>query len=93
MEQSISSGLKDASALIRTGAGQFCGILITTNGTNAATAIVYDGLTATGTELFKGVVAGASNFDSFFPGLSVKARTGIYVSISGTGAKFIAYTR
>lgn len=93
MEACLSSGLKDAVALIKSGRCEFLGILIITNGAADATVTVQDGLTATGTELFKGVVAGAANFDSFFAGLPIKARVGIYVTVSGAGANYIAYYR
>jgi len=93
MEACLSSGLKIASALIKSGRCEFLGVLIITDGTNPATVTVQDGLTATGTELFKGVVAGANNFDNFVAGLPIKAKVGIYVTVSGTGASYIAYYR
>ncbi len=93
MEQAISTGLKDASAILKTGSCQLCGVLVVTNGTNAATVVLYDALSATGTELFSGIVAGTTGFQGFFPVHPIKAKTGIYAAISGTGAKCIVYYR
>jgi hypothetical protein len=87
-----SSGLQ-SSVIIKTGAGQFGGVLIITNGSVDASVIIYDALSATGTELFKGTVAAASNFGSFFTSFPVKVKTGIYIAVTGTGAKAIVYYR
>ena len=70
----------------------FCGILIVTNGSNDASVIVYDNAsTASGTELFKGTIAAASNFGGGF--VYSTAVKGIYVDVSGTGAAYIVYYR
>ncbi len=94
MEHFLSSGLKDADAAILAVPGKFGGVLIITDGTNPATVVVHDHASAaSGTELFSGVVAGASNFGSFFPSKSINARLGIFVNVTGTGAKYIVYYR
>lgn len=87
-----SSGLLSSSSLINTNVPcWFAGIEIVTDGTNPATATVYDEIGASGTELFKGTVAGASNFDSITFEHPVRVDNGIYVELSGTGASYIVY--
>ena len=88
----LSTGLKTADAIIHTGPVDLCGVLTVTDGTNAATCIVYGALTNTsGTELFKGVVAGANNFGgALFPS-PARNSTGLYLTVSGTNAACILY--
>ena len=86
-----SSGEITASENTNNGVALLGGVQILTDGTNPATVIIYDAITATGTKLYEAVVAGANNtqFDSF--NVPIKASTGLYVSLSGTGATVIVY--
>ncbi len=84
------SGLKTSDSAVVSTAVLFCGIEIITDGTNAATVVVYDNASAaSGTEMFKGTVAGASNFGGGF--VYAPASKGIYVDVTGTGAAYIVY--
>lgn len=84
-----SSGLKAASAAIVSGPGLLRGLMVEADGTNAATVIVYDAASATGTELAKIVVDATLTYESVVFESGISADTGIYLSISGTGAKAI----
>lgn len=74
--------------------GYLTGCLIVTNGTNDADIIVYDNATtASGTILWQGKVAGASNFGGATWEIPVRYNNGIYVNVTGTGATYIIYYR
>ncbi len=89
-----SSGLKTSSAAIVPGPCFFYGVEIITDGTNPATVIVYDHASAaSGTEAFKGTVAGTNNFGGILNAMPVNMQYGIYATVSGTGAAFIIYYR
>lgn len=90
----MSSGLKNSDTAISARPGELCGILIVTDGTNDATAIVYDNAsTASGTKLFQGKVVGTANFGGATWEVPIIANSGIYVDITGTGATYIVYFR
>ena len=79
----------DADVVAR---GTELAVEIVTDGTNAATCIVYDNASAaSGTVLFKGVVAGASNFGGGEWVNGVRASSGLYLDHNGTGAACIVY--
>lgn len=62
-------------------------VIIGTDGTNAATIIVYDSPSAaSGKVLFKQIVPGA-DYAGGAINLNIVADTGIYLAISGTGAE------
>jgi hypothetical protein len=91
-QYAIPSGSKTGSALIYTGAASITGIAVSTDGTNAQTVDVYDALSATGTKLIPTWTVTTSSTDrmqtiGFYP--PVKAGTGIYVNVSGSGT--VAY--
>jgi hypothetical protein len=88
-----SSGRKTSSAVISALPGRLHGIVVETDGTNAATVIVYDNAsTAAGAELGRLIVAGATrNGVLMLPTQGVEAANGVYVAISGTGAGAIVY--
>lgn len=89
-----SSGLKTSDSAILATAGALGGVLVITNGTNAATLIIYDNATAaSGTVLWKCVVNGADQYGGgLFPSL-INAANGLYADISGTDAAYIVYFR
>jgi len=95
MNASRSSTVKTASALIFTGDSIFAGILIATDGTNAVTLDVYDGVDNTGTKVIPQLVIPSSATNRAFslsidPG--VHMMTGIYVVISVAGSGSASYT-
>ncbi len=87
----ISSGLKTTSSQIYTGRGTLNALTVITDGTNAATVILYDGTSAAGNELAKAVVPGANGGAIQTWNLAIRCLTGIYASISGTGAACIVH--
>lgn len=87
-----ASGEKTSSVVIATGAGHLCGCGINTDGSNNATVILYDSLAASGTKLWEQVVLGADVTGGFFAFAPIKFTTGVYLSISGTGASANVYT-
>lgn len=86
----ISSGLLDADTQIYTGRGTLNGVLLTGDGTNDASVIIYDNTSAAGTELFKASVP-SSNISQYFDLGKVRCENGIYADVSGTNAEFIVY--
>jgi len=86
--------LSDNAAIVTSGGYALCSVLVITDGTNAATAIVYDNAVgAGGTVLFKGVVPGSASFGGGDAGSPISITNGIYFTISGTGANAIVYYR
>lgn len=91
MNTSISSGSLAASTLVFTGKALLAAVSVGADGTNPATVIVYDNTAASGTILFQTVVpAGARNQTVVFV-LPVQAKTGLYVSVAGTGASAVIH--
>ncbi len=86
------SGEKTTSVIIATGAGHLAGVNINTDGSNNATVILYDSLAASGTKLWEQVVLGADITGGFFGFPAIQFTTGVYLSISGTGASANVYT-
>lgn len=87
-----SSGELTSSTALQAQGSLLDGVLVITDGTNAATVIIYDNASAaSGKKLFEAVVAGANNTGYFDLPYAVKAEDGLYVSISGTGASAIVY--
>lgn len=93
-EECVSSDLKTSDAAILTVAGSLCGVLITTDGANDATARIYDNKSAaSGTTLFLGKVNATSHFGGAWFGDGLSFSNGIYVDVTGTGASYIIYYR
>jgi hypothetical protein len=91
MNYATSSGEKTASAAIVTGPGALQTVIVTADGTNAATVVIYDSLSAAGTILARVVVDAGLVFESLHLTIPVVANTGIYLSISGTGAAAVVH--
>lgn len=87
----MSPGEKDENALIHAGDCLFAGILITTDGTNNATVIVYDNNAASGTIKWRQTVKGSEFVGGGLLPWPVEMENGYYVAVSGTGAKYIPY--
>jgi hypothetical protein len=86
----VSSGLLSASGIISANPGGLTGISCFTNGAAAATLTIYDNASAaSGTVLAQIAVPGANlGVCQVFP-TNIKASSGIYASISGSGASYI----
>jgi hypothetical protein len=83
----IASGRKTASAAIVVGKAYLTAVSVETDGTNAATIIVYDNASAaSGTILFKIIVPGANSNANVVFTYPILANAGLYLSIAGTGA-------
>lgn len=87
-----TSGLKTTSAVICNMPGKVVALTVLTDGTNDATAIVYDNATTnSGTVLAKLIVAGESRSGSLLVDCGILANRGIYLAVSGTGAEAIVH--
>lgn len=88
-----SSGLKTTSGIIKAVPCLLTGVLVITDGTNAATVILYDNAsTNSGTVLWKCTVVGAAYFGGATFEIPVRAQKGVYMTISGTGANAVVYS-
>lgn len=89
---SQSSGLKSADTAIMTQPGKLTSLIVCADGTNAATAVLYDNASAaSGTVLAKVIVdAGATQEHVSFD-YPIDCLQGIYLDISGTGAECIVH--
>ena len=85
-----SSGLLATSQLVSSEAGVIGACIVLTDGVNNATIIVYDNTSGSGKVLYKFIVSGADNIGGAV-NLPVRFDTGVYVSITGTGAAALIY--
>ena len=87
-----SSDLKSASGVISAIPGVLTGLNVTTDGTNDATAILYDNASAaSGVILAKQFVKGVSGNGAIHLPCPVLAANGIYLSLTGTGAGAVTW--
>ena len=89
-----SSGRQTASVVVSAAAGRLHGLVVETDGTNAATVTVYDNASASATGNIVGrlIVAGADrNANIIFFEQGVEALRGLYLEVTGTGAAAIVY--
>ena len=87
-----STGTLTSSTSVATVAGQLTGVLVLTDGTNAATITLYDNKsTSSGTVLFTATVPGTAYFGGATWEIPVRFTNGVYATISGTGASYIVY--
>ena len=94
MASSITSlGEQAASGTLHTGVTRLAAVQVITDGTNTATVILYDNTAASGTKVFEAEVDAANDHSALFHfPRPVACKTGLYLSISGTGASCIPYT-
>lgn len=88
---SISSGLQTADATIASGRNRINAITLITDGTNAATLLVYDNTAASGTVIAKVTAAAIQNTVHVVFEKPVKAENGLYADVTGTGAGYIVF--
>lgn len=87
VEITESSGLKGSDAVILDNPGVLVAIIVITNESDNATAIVYDNASAaSGKVLGKVVVKGADLMGGELK-INALARNGLYLDISGAGAE------
>lgn len=91
---SVSTGKISSSSAVISGPGFLTDVIVRTDGSNAATVTLYDGTNTSGTEIFSTVVDGANYTGGWIFNFPLQFKTGIYVTISGTGAYcYIGYAR
>ena len=89
VEVTESSGLLTSDTAVMAKAGILKALIVLTDGTNDATAILYDNASAaSGTVLAKAIVTGSDNMGGELNIYAI-ARNGIFLDISGTGAEVI----
>lgn len=91
---SISSGAlaSGSTTTLFNGHNFLNSIVVTTDGTNAATVTVYDNTAASGKVIAVITVPGASLGVSFVPNFALKVDIGLTVVVAGTGATaYIGY--
>ena len=94
MQPSTSSGSKTSDTAILAQPGKLTGVILNADGSNSATAVLYDSKSAaSGTVLARlQVPSGSAHlFEDFTLLGGVVANNGIYLDISGTGASCIVY--
>ena len=88
----VSSGILSSSAVVVARPARLTDLAVFTNGTNAVTVILYDNATAaSGTVIGKIIVPGSAYSGGLVIPVPVKAASGIYCSISGTGGSAIVF--
>jgi len=89
---SISSGLLTASGVVSAYKNYLNGLVAQADGTNVATVIIYDNPSAaSGTVIAKVVIPAGSRTQEILFDKAIRADTGLYASISGTGAEATVY--
>lgn len=92
MNYLTSSGELTSSQAVLAAPGAIAVVSVTADGTNAADVIVYDNPSAaSGTVLAHVKVKATDVFDMLHLTVPAVANNGIYVSISGTGAKAVIH--
>lgn len=92
INSSKSSGAKIADGVILDQPGKLTSVILTGDGTNAATLLVYDNASAaSGTLLASLSVDAGLVYESFCPHFPIDALNGIYIDIGGTGASAIVH--
>lgn len=86
-----SSGYLSASGQVVSGDSVVVHVEVITDGVNAATAVLHDGTSAAGTELFHAYAAGTDIIGGGV-NLNIRAADGIYLALTGSGAKAIVHT-
>ena len=94
MASSISSGLQTADvAAMVSGKNRINAVTLFSDGTNACSVLVYDGVTATGTVVAKVSIGAASlkTTEHVIFENPVICNIGISTDVTGTGAGYIVY--
>lgn len=91
MAKSLGEFTSDG-AVWANGPGRLSHVTVRSDGTNDATAILYDNASAaTGTKVFEGGVAGGDEARPFDFADAVRFKNGLYLDITGTGASVIVH--
>lgn len=87
-----SSGEQTTTKAAYTGPCALSSVLVITDGTNTAKVIIDDSTDGSGTVKYETSVVGANNYGGRNWTFPVKFTTGVYVTVSGTGASYIIET-
>lgn len=92
MQPSQSSGLKSADGVICDRPCILHSVQVVADGTNAATAILYDNASAaSGTVVAKIITDATLTYDDFTPSNGVQCNKGLYLDLGGTGCEVIVH--
>lgn len=88
---SRSSGLQTTDGIVASGRNRLNTVTLISDGTNACSVIIYDGVSAAGTVLAKASIGAASlkSTEQLTYVNPVITETGIYADVTGTGAAYI----
>ena len=87
-----SSGLKSADAVICDRSCRLLSVQVIADGTNAATAILYDNASAaSGTVVSKIIVDATLTFESFQSTCGIECSNGLYLDVTGTGCEVVVH--
>lgn len=87
-----TSGTKSADGIIFAGPVKLKGVLLNADGTNAATAVLYNNASAaSGTVVAKLQVDAGLVYESYSIDDGVMCTNGLYLDITGTGAECIVH--
>lgn len=84
-----SSGEQSSSTLIYTGSCLLTHVVVTTDGSNAGTIVVYDNTAGSGKVVWRQKAEGAENIGGRNWTFPVRCNVGLYAVVSGTNAKYI----
>ena len=86
-----SSGLKSADGAISTLPARLKALIVEADGTNKATAIVYDNPSAASGTVLAKLVVNAGDTSGAIVNLDVIANKGLYLDVDGDGAAAIVH--
>jgi len=91
--ETLVTDVETASAIAFNGSCWFNGIAVRTDGTNAVTLNIYDGIAASAIRLIPTNMAidGDANYFGYKPPFPIRCRTGIYVAVAIAGGGTCAY--
>ena len=88
-----SSGEQTADATVYTGTCFLVGVIILTDGSNDATAILYDNTASSGTKIWEAKIVSSDQYGGGMLPYPIYCETGIRVDLTGTGASAIVFYR
>jgi len=88
---SISSGLQTTNQLLATGRNRINAVSFLGDGTNPGTLTIYDNTSASGKITVKATTRSSDVQNHIIFTNPVMCETGIYASVTGTGASYIIY--
>lgn len=91
-DTATSSGLKSSDSVISARPCRLMSVQVIADGTNAATAILYDNASAaSGTVVAKIIVDATLTYEAFTSDCGIECSNGLYLDIGGTGAECVVH--